>query len=268
MDEAREMFCSCVAFDEIVEETESGKTRFSVFLRDPFRAEELITKMRDAALEPEIEELARSDWVHIWKQHIRPFRFTDTFEVVPAWSGDEAGERKILIDTDVTFGLGDHPTTRMLGRIVEENIRKGDTFLDVGCGTGLLCVLAHKCGAAAITGVDISEEAVRITERNCYLNRLTRARVILGDAKDLKKDELYDFVAANLDTVTLLSCAEQLRGLIKDQGLLAVSGISKERASCFREGFSTKGLRMVSEQERAGWCAYLFAKKAGFQKRT
>lgn len=217
---------------------------------------------RSALFNVSLKKLTKKDWIDPWKKKVRPFALTDTYRVVPVWDEQlfKNSGKDILIDTDLSFGMGDHPTTRMLAGMIERKISPGESFLDVGTGTGILSVLAHKLGASKITALDNDKEAVNVAKKNLKRNGCSQAEVICGDIKDIAFSGEFDLLAANLDTEQLAGLHGKLASLVKKGGYLAVSGVSKEKSGYFLEKFKDERLDSALVFKERCWCAFLFEK--------
>ncbi|MBQ5800508.1 MAG: 50S ribosomal protein L11 methyltransferase, partial [Clostridia bacterium] len=111
----------------------------------------------------ELDGVMEEDWAESWKQYFKPIPL-GRVTVVPAWEEYEAREGEILIrlDPGMAFGTGNHETTRLVMRIMQDEIKGGEQVLDVGCGSGILSICAVKLGAASCNGYDIDPVAVKV----------------------------------------------------------------------------------------------------------
>ena len=106
------------------------------------------------------------NWENNWKQYFKPF-FVDDILIKPTWEEvPEGAQYKTSIDIDpgMAFGTGLHETTRLCIRGIRDNLKKGDTVLDLGCGSGILSIAAVKLGSGLVTAVDIDPQAVAVAE--------------------------------------------------------------------------------------------------------
>ena len=109
-------------------------------------------------------DVDESDWSHQWKAYFRPEKITDTIVVKPTWREYSGNHNEIILEIDpgMAFGTGIHPTTRMCIEMIERYLKPGDSFLDVGTGSGILMVAAAKLGAGRVWGTDTDEVAVDV----------------------------------------------------------------------------------------------------------
>lgn len=170
----------------------------------------------------------------IWRDHVAPAWYRTTGVVVPAWKlGDAdvgAATHVTLIEPGSSFGLGDHQTTKLTLRLLSEHLDVAEpaTLLDVGCGSGVLGVLAAQRGVKTIRSTDISAGAVEATQANAALNGV--AGQIDVDMAILDSIEgPFDVVVANILAPVLVALAPDLRRLTAVAGTLIISGILAEK---------------------------------------
>src|SRR3989338_1278897 len=133
--------------------------------------------------------LKKKDWALKWKDNFKPFILTRTFGIVPMWQKGTytfRGKVPIYIDSDLAFGTGLHPTTKYMARIIERTRGRFKSFLDVGSGTGILSIIAAKCGAKIIDAVDICPEAVKVARGNFMENACPQVNIRVADAYHLR----------------------------------------------------------------------------------
>jgi ribosomal protein L11 methyltransferase len=168
--------------------------------------------------------------VETWREHVGPTWYGPTGVVVPQWQADEldAGEDVLvtLIEPASSFGLGDHPTTRLSLRALTDHLADHDasSVLDVGCGSGVLGIVAAQRGVATIRATDISAGAVEATIANAQLNGvIDHIEVDMAELSTIS--DTYDVVVANILAPVLVSLAADLRRLTAADGVLIISGI-------------------------------------------
>lgn len=111
-------------------------------------------------LEAELSNIREEDWANNWKQYFKPFKVGEKLAVKPSWEEYSDDSRIILeIDPASSFGTGQHHTTRLCLELIEKALNKGDTVLDMGCGSGILSIAAMLLGADHAIAVDIDENA-------------------------------------------------------------------------------------------------------------
>jgi ribosomal protein L11 methyltransferase len=161
------------------------------------------------------------DWVRMYQQHISAVEVAP-FYIHPTWDEPKEGFLNISIDPALAFGTGHHPTTASCLRAVAQSVKKEDTVLDVGCGSGILALAAAKMGAI-VDACDSDEISVANTEENFAQNKLSLRALWNGSAS--KATEKYDVVIANIVADVLVFIAKDLKNILKPDATLILSGI-------------------------------------------
>lgn len=161
-----------------------------------------------------------------WRNFARPIEVNERLTLHPAWlpATERPGALTILVEPGGAFGIGDHPTTRLSAAVVDEVVRPGDRVLDVGCGSGVLSVVATRRGATSVVAIDISELAREATVDNAILNGVAD----LIEASTTPVESVageFDLVVANILAPALVGIAPALRKLTAPTGRLAISGV-------------------------------------------
>lgn len=188
----------------------------------------------NAAQKIEFCKVENQDWLAEWKKHWRPTE-TEKFIIAPVWAEVENTEKNLIrIEPSMAFGTGTHETTRLCLRAIEENYRAGETFLDVGTGTGILTVAAVKTqgdkhkAKGKIVGCDTDFDAIKIAKENAEINNV--ADEIEFCVGSISEDMLeFDFVCANLTADVIIPLLPLL--MEKSKRILVLSGILKEQES-------------------------------------
>jgi ribosomal protein L11 methylase PrmA len=120
-------------------------------------------------------EIDEEDWANAWKKYFKPFSIAEGIVIKPTWEHYDAGQNEIIIQLDpgMAFGTGTHETTRLCAGLLKKYLKSGDSVIDLGCGTGILAIIAAKLGAKNIKAIDIDSVAVRITRENSELNNVS-----------------------------------------------------------------------------------------------
>jgi len=172
-------------------------------------------------LETTQSKLKNSDWVEVYQKSIEPLAI-DKFYIHPTWTEADPELLNIEIDPALAFGTGHHPTTASALRAISKYTKKGDTLIDVGCGSGILGIGAMRLGAG-VDACDTDIISVENSIKNAKLNRLEFANIWEGSCSLTKKS--YNVVVANIVADVLTFIANDLKKALKDDGILIISGI-------------------------------------------
>ncbi len=175
-----------------------------------------------------LEQVVGDAWRDEWKKHFEPFRICEGIVVRPPWRdyAPSAGEHVIELEPGRAFGTGLHETTRLVAEILAERAAAlaGSRVLDVGCGSGILSLVALALGAGAVRAVDVDPDAVAVTRENAERNGLS-PRVQADETAVDALEERYATVLANIEARTLVELAPALIQRVAAGGLLVLSGI-------------------------------------------
>lgn len=201
------------------------------------------------------------DWIEIWRKHYKPI-FLGNVVVCPAWIDyePEDGQVKILIDSNMAFGTGEHETTSMVLESMQKYIRPGDAVIDVGTGSGILGIAAAKLGAERVVMTDIDYVAVTSAKHNCEMNGVAdRCEVMLGNLLD-DSDVKGRIVLANITADVLLVLSESISRHVEDGGIMIMSGIIKGRVDEVLDRYSSLGFGLVERKDKGEWISVVVRK--------
>jgi ribosomal protein L11 methyltransferase len=196
-----------------------------------------------------VREVEEQDWVRLTQSQFDPIPIGERIWVVPSWHAAPDPDALVLeLDPGLAFGTGSHPTTRLCMEWLEQSVKKGESVLDYGCGSGILAILAKKCGANPVIGIDIDPQAVESARHNSERNH---ADVTYGLPDDCPAGE-FDIVVANILSNPLKLMASMLSSRVKPGGRIALSGIlarqAEEVAQIYRQWIDIDVWR-----EHEGW---------------
>jgi ribosomal protein L11 methyltransferase len=201
-------------------------------------------------------EVDEADWTESWKAYFRPEKITDQIVVKPTWKYYSPNDKEIIIEIDpgMAFGTGTHPTTRMCIVLLEKYMKRTDSFLDVGTGSGILMIAAAKLGAGKIWGTDNDAVAVDIARQNLINNRIPESvfHVMTGNMVD-KITEQFDLVAANLTAKTIMILLENIQKVLVQDGILLCSGIIESDKNKILEKMRRVGLNVIETLADGDW---------------
>lgn len=201
--------------------------------------------------------LAQESWANEWKKYYHPLRITRFLTIVPAWldyQPQQSGELVMRLDPDMAFGTGSHPTTALMLRLLESQIRGGETMIDVGTGSGILALGARMLGAKHVLATDVDEAAVANAKANLALNDIDGIEVV---ANDLLKgiETRVDMVAANILADVLTPLIPQVPSVLKPHGRLLLSGVYHDKVAAIDQTLNENGLRVLAQARLGDWVA-------------
>jgi len=207
-------------------------------------------------------EVDDEDWSTAWKKYYKPFKLTDRIVIKPTWEEYSAEENDIIIEMDpgMAFGTGTHETTQMCSILLDKYVKSGSEVLDVGCGTGILSIIASKLGAGKVEAIDIDEVAVKVARENIEINgESSKIRAFQGVLSDLKPEEQkYDIIVANIIANVIIDLSSLIPYYLKKNSLFITSGIIKERKQDVIEACSQNGMSCIDTIEMGEWVAMVF----------
>ena len=203
------------------------------------------------------------DWVNIWKQYFHQF-YIDDILVIPSWENVEAKDSDkmvIHIDPGTAFGTGMHETTQLCIRQLKKYVTEDTEILDVGCGSGILGMLALKFGAKHSVGTDLDPCAIDATYENMDNNGISRDQyeVMIGNIIDDKavQDkvgyEKYDIVAANILADVLVPLTPVIIHQMKKGGIYITSGIIEDKEDVVVKAVKEAGLEVLEVNHQGEW---------------
>ncbi len=174
---------------------------------------------------PRLEEVVGDAWRDEWKKHFEPFRVCSGVVVRPPWREAPAGDAPVVVlEPGRAFGTGLHETTSLVAEVLAEMPLAGTTVLDVGCGSGILALVALALGASRARAIDLDPDAVAVTRENAARNHVSD-RVMADDAGVESVEGTFPLVLANIEAKTLVALAPALRARVAPGGRLVLSGI-------------------------------------------
>lgn len=197
-------------------------------------------------------------WREQWKEHFKPIHI-GKIVVVPEWIkyDKKPDEQTVIIGSNMAFGTGEHETTAMCVELLEKYVKPDDTVIDVGCGSGILGIAASKLGAKNVVMTDIDECAYEASVKNCQLNGVTNAQVLL---KNLLDDNTVkgDVIVCNIMAEALIAFSPFIGGNLTPCGNIILSGILTDRVDKVISAYEKVGFILTDKKIRGEWCALAF----------
>ena len=239
----------------------------ATYIPDIDSAPELLKKIKSKALALEkagIEiKIATStvdeeDWAESWKEFFHVTKITENIIVKPEWRDykKEKGEVVIEIDPGMAFGTGTHPTTALCIKMIGKYLKQGQSFLDVGTGSGILMIAAAKLGAKHVVGIDNDEVAVIVAKQNLKKNNIDPERFIvsLNILEDYDKAGL-DIICANILAHIIIDILPDIKSRLNPGGIAILSGIIKEKQESVLACIEQNNLELLNIEYLEEWVA-------------
>jgi ribosomal protein L11 methyltransferase len=224
------------------------------------RAREAMAQV-PAAWGARLGEVVGDAWRDEWKRHFEPFALCPSIVICPPWRAyaPAGGERVIVLEPGRAFGTGLHETTSLVAEALSQRADRvrGATVLDVGCGSGVLALVALELGASSARAIDVDPEAVAVARENADRNARTKDFHADG-ARVEDLEDSFGVVLANIEAKTLVQIAPALVARVSKGGWLVLSGILGSRAGAsqwaeVQPAFAS--MRVEELREKGEWLA-------------
>ena len=255
-------------------EADDGVAYLSFYLEPEEDKEKILSEIRQELQEMssylnvgecriEESETEDVDWVNNWKQYFHQF-YVDDILIIPSWENvkpEDSDKMVIHIDPGTAFGTGMHETTQLCIRQIRKYVTEGTRILDVGCGSGILGMLALKFGAAYSVGTDLDPCAIEATYENMEVNGISKERyeVMIGNIIDDKEVQdkvgygCYDIVVANILADVLVQLTPVIVKQLKPGGIYITSGIIDDKEQTVVDAVKAAGLEVLDVTYQGEW---------------
>jgi ribosomal protein L11 methyltransferase len=251
---------SCHGFDSF-EETEQG---FRAYInRDVFNEELFkgLATMEGCEINYTVIAHKTQNWNEIWESSFKPISVEDKVYVRAPFHASPGNKipYEIVIEPKMSFGTGHHDTTWLMMHEMLKLDLRGKTVLDMGCGTGILSILASKLGAESVLAVDIEDWSIVNARENISVNNAGSVFVEKGDA-DLLEGRSFHAILANINRNVLLAHLKHYSKVLVNNGDLLLSGFFTTDAKLLEDEAAALGLKKNSLVSRNEWCVLHFKK--------
>lgn len=261
--------------DETLEQLKEADTTITLYLSDGIAGLEQLSAVRNSMLELKTmdednrfgtlsvtsDSVKDEDWSEIWKQYFHPIPVGEKVLIKPAWETDvnAQGRTVFTVNPGMSFGTGSHPSTRFCIEEIEKHLKEGDAVLDLGCGSGILSIIALLLGAKNAVAIDIDPNAVDVAYSNLSLNGLDKqnyhafAADVLTDEKVRTELGTYDVVIANIVADVIIALSSFVRQFMKPDGVFICSGIILERLEEVTDALTSAGFTLLEVRKETDW---------------
>ena len=242
----------------------------SLVLEGLSRLKELDENKEYGELTVSSSEMKEEDWAENWKKYFKPLEVGDKILILPEWETlDTPTDRTVFtVNPGMSFGTGSHHTTQLCIKGLEKYLKPEMNVLDLGCGSGILSIIALLLGAKSAVTVDIDANAAEIAAQNAARNGINKEKYstlagnILTDEKLLKSisDKEYDIVLANIVADVIIGLEPIVPSLLKKGGIFITSGIINDRSDEVVKTYEKTGFKLLERLEQGDWTALIYVK--------
>lgn len=263
--------------DEELYAQKQGETKVKIYISDNEEGAKLLEAVRSeigvlksmkdesfGRLDIEIDDIREEDWEENWKQYFHPIPVGDRLIIKPQWEKIENTEGKIIfnIDPGMTFGSGQHETTRLCVSQLDSRIKTGMKVLDLGCGSGILSIISLMIGAKEAYAIDIDPNCKKIAYSNAALNNIGKDVYTVEDGNILSdnalKDKIanmgdFDIVVANIVADVIIPLSDDVRRYMKKGGTFICCGIIEPRLPEVLAALEKNGFKVIEQKNENDW---------------
>ena len=252
---------SILPYESFMEEGEQVKAYIQEQDFDPLDLKDLFLKLKTnkgLIINYEYKKIEQQNWNHVWESQFEPVSIHDQLHVLAPFHSKDNYEGLIIeIEPKMSFGTGHHQTTFLMCEQISLLSLEGKNVLDMGSGTGVLAILAEKCGANEIHAIDIESWSVENCEENTKRNNCNKIISRLGDIVDIQSHR-YDVIIANINKNVLLSHLPSYSKCMNTKGILLLSGFFETDTEDLILAALAENLVLKSKKIKDGWAMLFF----------
>ena len=207
-------------------------------------------------------EVENQNWNEKWEKQLRVIEISENVVVKPSFRDYNNDKKKLVVEIDpkMSFGTGEHQTTKIMVGFIEKYLTGNERILDVGSGTAILSIVAVKLGAKSAIAFDIDEWSFLNGKENVERNGLSYIIDIrLGEIGTIPETN-FDIVLANINTHIILSVQNELFAKVKKNGKLFLSGLLNSDEEKLINTFTEMGLTHIETKQIDDWSGLVFEK--------
>ncbi|MBD3748837.1 MAG: 50S ribosomal protein L11 methyltransferase [Sphingobacteriales bacterium] len=209
----------------------------------------------------EVNLIPQKNWNEVWESNFEPIQIADQVYVRATFHQPQPNfKHEIVIDPKMAFGTGHHQTTAMMMEYLLETDVKEKSILDMGCGTGILAILASKLGAKDLVAIDHDEVCYQSTLENAELNHIKNIKALCG-SKEAIPNQQFDIILANINRNILMDQMKGYASVLKPEGTIFFSGFYESPdLDIINEEARKYNLKYISHKKKDNWVAAKFVK--------
>jgi len=200
------------------------------------------------------ERIIKEDWNANWKPFFKKITINNLVEIIPSWEKSNLDSNKIAIKIDpgMAFGTGHHETTEMMIKAMLKFHKKDMSVLDVGTGSGILSILAHKLKSKIILAIDNDSEIVDNFNKNINLNN-TKAKLKIENCLNMNENS-FDLVLANINKLVLLQFLSKIKN---NNSIIILSGFLKNDFEEMKNKINKIGCKIIKTYNKRDWLCFV-----------
>lgn len=241
-----------MGFDSFVE----NEVGFDAYIPEELDGDLHLTEFEfdDFAFSFDKERIEQTNWNAEWEKNFEPVLVDDLLLIrAPFHEPNKAVKHEIVIMPKMSFGTGHHDTTWLMCKQLFDLDIKGKSVLDMGCGTGVLAILAKKLGAGEVVGIDIDAWSVENSIENCANNNCADIEVKLGDKELLDNYKAFNIILANINKNVLKVQIPLYAKLLKTRGVLLLSGFFNTDVEELEQHAKANQLNLLQTFTKNNW---------------
>lgn len=234
-------------------QNESG---FEAYIQESFDNEDLIKEINfnDFTFSYIRTVIPKTNWNEEWERNFNPVYVDDLVGIRAHFhSKNDSVKHDIIITPKMSFGTGHHDTTWLVSKTMFGISFENTNVLDMGCGTGILAILAKKLGAKKITGIDIDDWSIENSVENAVINHASEIEFKKGDATILPTFETFDIILANINKNVLKKDLPSYFNCLKKNGYLLLSGFFTADVDELKELSQSIGFTFIESYNKNEW---------------
>lgn len=196
------------------------------------------------------------------EKYYKPLKIGERIIIKPTWEDYDQEPNDIVIELDpgMAFGTGTHETTEMCAEALESFVKPGDHIYDIGCGSGILSIVAAKLGAEKVTAIDIDPVCIDVSNENIKINHVEdRVQAHQGDLFNVVSDEV-DLIVSNIIAEVIAGMVKDLNKYLKDGGIFITSGIILSKVELVENALRDNNFEIIETKRLREW-ACIIARK-------
>jgi ribosomal protein L11 methyltransferase len=226
---------------------------------EDFKLEALIQQLRQRFTEKvilncQVKQIADQPWERVWLNDFQPMRFGQRLWVCPhGFTVPDPKGVVVWLDPGLAFGTGTHPSTALCLEWLDAQAQSGQTFIDYGCGSGILSLAAIQCGASQVLAVDHDPQALEATQANAIQNQIRSEQILVFSPEPFHPPKKVDVLIANILAEPLIQLAERFAQYLKKGGQCVLAGILREQVTRISDHYAQAGFRLVDVAYKEEW---------------